>query len=801
MTLRVALHHKTHYQFDRPVTLSPHFFRLKPSPHARIEPEAYSLRIDGGPYFINWQQDPFGNHAARVVFPDQVTELTVAVELILPMVVINPFDFFLEPYAEQFPFSYPAPLKKDLAPYLEITEHGPLLQQWIADVDTRERPTAEWLVDINQRLAVDLEYLVRMEPGVQSPEETLHKGRGSCRDSAWLMVQIMRHLGLAARFVSGYLIQLTADEPALNGPSGTDVDFTDLHAWAEVFVPGAGWIGLDTTSGLFAGEGHIPLAATPEPDTAAPITGTSSPCEVTLSHDMSVTRLQGEPRVTQPYTADQWQAIVALGDTLDKELAREDLTLALGGTATFAFGETPELDAPPLSEHLLAKDALVDLDVGTLAVNVGPETQWADLVTEVESLYDEARKSHLNAETFRLDGRHTGLGVGHIMLGGESFETSPFVQRPDLLASLITYWQHHPALSYGFIGLFMGPESHAPRLDETDPGRLGDLSTVLQALYQEQADVAQIVEQPGPLLTSRDGDPTRSEFDLTRFCPESSSAQRQGDLILHGFEMPPNAPLYVVQMLLLRSLVVRLARAPYDKPLVPWGTTLRDRWLLPHFLWADLADIVGDLQAHGIDFQLEWLAPFVAFHFPRCGHVQYGDVRMELRQALEPWQRNTGSESGGDDAHFLDSSVERLQIRVTGLTPGRHVVTCNGHPLALHPTGTQGEGVAGVRYRAWPAPSGEQTSVDAPLVFDLVDTWNDRSLGGCTYHVTDPAGRNHERAPVNANAAEARRLARFWPHGHTQGKLSVTPEVPQGDHPCTLDLTRIQERQHENTDP
>ncbi|MCH8552979.1 MAG: transglutaminase family protein [Natronospirillum sp.] len=793
MTLRVVLQHSTHYQFDRPVTLSPHFIRLKPSPHSRVAPDAYSLQIDGGPHFINWQQDPFGNHAARVVFPDKVTELRVAVELIVPMVVVNPFDFFLESYAEQFPFSYPAALKKDLGPYLEITERGPLLEQWVAQIETHPRPMAEFLVSINQRLVQDLEYLVRMEPGIQSPEQTLKEARGSCRDSAWLMVQIMRHLGLAARFVSGYLIQLTADEAAVDGPSGTDVDFTDLHAWAEVFVPGAGWIGLDTTSGLFAGEGHIPLAATPEPGTAAPISGTSSPCEVRLEHDMSVTRLHDAPRVTSPYTEAQWQDILTLGGTVDKALAGQDLTLSTGGKTTFAFQETPELDAPPLADYLLARDALLDLDMGTLQVDIRPQTRWLELVAETEGLYSEARQNRLRAETFRLDGRHTGTGSGDITLGGETMETSPFMQRPDLLASLITYWQHHPSLSFCFTGLFMGPDSSAPRADETNPNRLNDLASALQALHQGQASGSRINALLGPLLTSRDGDPHRTEFDLTQLCPQHQPTERRGLLTLRGFEMPPNARLHLVQTLLLRALVARLAQAPYARPLVSWGPALRDRWLLPHCLWTDLEDIVRDLQAHGIDFQAEWLAPFLEFHFPRCGKVQYGDVTIALRQALEPWHLAQQFGAGSDHSQFLDTSIERLQVTVTGLTPGRHLVTCNGRALPLHETGTSGEAVAGVRYRAWPAAGDEQMTVDAPLVFDLVDTWNERSLGGCTYHVADPAGRNHQRAPVNANAAEARRLARFWPHGHTQGGLTVTPAEPKGATPYTLDL---QDTQH-----
>ena len=245
MTIRVALRHETHYEFDKPISVAPHLIRLRPAPHCRTPVDAYSLKVSGGEYFINWQQDPFGNHVARLVFPEKMTSLSIEVELIAPMTVINPFDFFVEEYAEQFPFDYRDELKKELAPYLETPKAGPKLAGWIGKVDREERSITDFLVSLNQRLANEIQYMIRMEPGVQTPEQTLTLGSGSCRDSAWLLVHICRHLGLAARFVSGYLIQLTADVKALDGPSGTETDFTDLHAWTEVFVPGAGWIGLE----------------------------------------------------------------------------------------------------------------------------------------------------------------------------------------------------------------------------------------------------------------------------------------------------------------------------------------------------------------------------------------------------------------------------------------------------------------------------------------------------------------------------------------------------------------------------
>ncbi|HET8848950.1 MAG TPA: transglutaminase family protein [Marinobacter sp.] len=1105
MTLRVALKHSTRYAFDRSVALSPHLIRLKPAPHCRTPIDAYSLNISGGPNFINWQQDPFGNHLARVVFPDKVRYLQVDVELIVPMTVINPFDFFLEDYAEAFPFTYPDALKKELTPYLEVNEDGPLLKQWLTGVSLDERPTADFLVSINQRLQQDIEYLVRMEPGVQNSDETLDIKRGSCRDSAWLLVQIFRHLGLAARFVSGYLIQLKADQQALDGPSGTEVDFTDLHAWTEVFIPGAGWIGLDPTSGLFAGEGHIPLAATPEPTSAAPITGASDKSEVEFNFSMSVTRIHEDPRVTRPYSEEQWQSILALGDKVDDQLNQQDLRLTMGGEPTFVSiddmdapewtiaalgddkrrlsetllhklraefapgslvhyqqgkwypgeplprwalacywrkdgkalwqdeqwlatfneqastdkktrpaevsvdtartfaalvanrlgvrdrflipgyedayhyllqeaqqpidvdlskedlkdsdnrrrlaallqrgldeitgfvlplgrdvrrdrwqssewplrrealylipGDSPmglrlplaslpesnraeehqppstfELRQPladihgevaarytawqkdtgarsPVSEQLLDQPGAMDEaegiihtalcieprdgqlfvfmppvarledyidllasveqtaaelkipvgiegypppsdprlekfmitpDPGVIEVNIMPASNWPDAVRITETIYEAARQSRLGADKFMLDGRHTGTGGGnHVTLGGATPTDSPFLRRPDLLASMVTYWQHHPALSYLFTGMFMGPTSQAPRIDEARHEALYELEIAFQQMPPGEVPQPWLVDRLlRNLLTDITGNTHRAEFCIDKLYSPDSATGRLGLVELRGFEMPPHARMSVMQQLLIRALVARFAADPYRKPLVRWGTALHDRWLLPHYLWADMLDILSDLRDHGFDFDLDWLAPFLEFRFPQYGQVQYDQISLELRQAIEPWHVLGEEVSGGGTARYVDSSVERLQVKVSGLVPERHVLTCNGRPVPLHSTGTKGEAVAGVRFRAWQPPSAlhPMIPVHAPLVFDIVDTWNDRSLGGCTYHVSHPAGRNYEHFPVNANEAEARRLSRFWSYGHTQGPLPVTASVPRGEYPHTLDM-------------
>ncbi|MDP3308373.1 transglutaminase family protein, partial [Methylotenera sp.] len=345
MTIRVALHHKTAYHYDKPIQLAPHVFRLRPAAHSRTPVTAYSLKITPENHFISWQQDPFGNYLARVVFPEKSTELSIEVDLIAEMTVINPFDFFLEEYAENFPFVYPEQLLKELAPYLEIRENGPVLASWLSEVETGQKAIVDFLVYLNQRVNQTVNYSIRMEAGVQTCEETLEKQLGSCRDSAWLLVQALRHMGLAARFVSGYLVQLTADIKSLDGPSGTDVDFTDLHAWAEVYIPGAGWIGLDPTSGLLAGEGHIPLACTADYVSAAPVTGGyTGQANIEFSFSNNVTRIHEDPRVTKPYSEEQWTQIDKLGHKVDAELKSGDVRLTMGGEPTFI--SIDNMDAP-----------------------------------------------------------------------------------------------------------------------------------------------------------------------------------------------------------------------------------------------------------------------------------------------------------------------------------------------------------------------------------------------------------------------------------------------------------------------
>ena len=1117
MAIRVKLLHTTDYRFDRLVSLSPHVLRLRPAVHCRTPIRGYALRVSPGEHFLNWQQDPFGNFLARLVFPERTDHLRVEVEVIAEMTVINPFDFFLEPAAECFPFRYGERDRRELAPYLDAEPAGPRLRAWLDAVPRAAIRTIDFLVELNRRLQHDIAYTVRLEPGVQRCEETLTLARGSCRDSGWLLVQICRHLGLAARFVSGYLVQLKPDVAALDGPAGPAADFTDLHAWCEVYLPGAGWVGLDPTSGLFAGEGHIPLACTADPVSAAPIEGCTDPCEVQFDHRNEVFRIHEDPRVTQPYSDRQWALIDALGDAVDARLRAADVRLTMGGEPTFVsiddmesaqwnttalgadklrlakdlllrlrarfapggllfygqgkwypgeelprwalgcfwrrdgvalwreprwlarvdrdhghdlatarrfagqlcralgldpgylldaredalhylwreqdvpvnvdlgaadlgddlerrrlvrvlqqgldavvglalplgwdpvaghwrsspwplrrgqlvlipgdspmgyrlplhslpevareherhpperdpFAPAPALDAdyrhyaqasldaardrrqtmadpadpdigaevavlrtalclearhgtlhlflPPLQhlEHYVqlvsAIEAvaaelelpvviegyepphdrrllrlLVTPDPGVIEVNIHPAHHWRELRDNTLALYEEARLARLGTEKFQLDGRHTGTGGGnHVTLGGATPADSPLLRRPDLLRSLLTYWQHHPALSYAFSGMFIGPTSQSPRVDEGRAETLYELEIAFQQMPAGEVAQPWLVDRLlRHLLTDITGNTHRSEFCVDKLYAPGSAAGRQGLLEFRGFEMPPHPRMALVQALLLRSLVARLWDSPYRKPLVPWGTALHDRFLLPHHAWADLRDVVADLNEHGLPFELEWLAPFAEFRYPHYGEVQIGDIRIELRFAIEPWHVLGEEVSSFGTARYVDSSVERLQVRVEGLTDRRHVLACNGRRVPLRNTGRHGEYVAGVRYRAWAPPSALHPTigVQAPLVFDLIDTWNGMAIGGCTYHVVHPGGRSYDDFPVNANAAEARRVGRFRDFGHTPGVISTPapppalrrfvphgrlprpmappPAEPADEYPCTLDLRR-----------
>ncbi len=1110
MTIRVALHHKTHYTFDRAVNLSPHEVRLRPAAHCRTPIESYSLTVKPAKHFINWQQDPYGNWLARLVFPEPATELSIEIDLVADMTVINPFDFFVEAYAEKFPFAYTADNRRELTAYLECEPAGPLVATWInyarANLAKPGMATIDFLVALNQKLQHDIRYLIRMEAGVQTPEHTLQSGQGSCRDSAWLLVQILRNLGIAARFASGYLIQLVADQKSLDGPSGTDKDFTDLHAWCEAYLPGAGWVGFDPTSGLMAGEGHIPLACTAIPSSAAPVSGYTDRCESTLDFQMTVTRIHEDPRVTRPYSETQWKAITALGESVDAELKAGDVRLTMGGEPTFVsiddmdgpewnftamsprklelanqliqrlrprfapgamlhFGQgkwypgeplprwalscywrldgqpiwndesliafaatdkpathadakafTQELTAqlglaadfampayesvwrtirdemslpanidpldpdlkkpgargkllkqlagqigeavgyvlplkaefpapigtektqapydgttwrssdwplktqhlfllegdspigfrlplaslpyvapediepivevdpfadqadlpaagravpkkkavpksaarlkigesareivrtalcvevrsgilhvfmPPLerledylelvaaietaasalklvlriegytppSDKRLNKFAITP-DPGVIEVNIHPAKTWAELAANTQTLYEEARLTRLGTEKFMLDGRHTGTGGGnHVTVGGVTPADSPLLRRPDLLRSLITYWQNHPALSYLFSGMFIGPTSQSPRVDEARDDTLYELEIAFEQM-DEKAKSGEETLQPWLVdrllrnfLIDLTGNTHRAEFSIDKLYSPDGPTGRLGLLEFRAFEMPPHPQMSLAQMLLLRSLIARFWKTPYRAPLIRWGTELHDRFMLPYFVAQDMKMVVDDLNAAGYAFAFDWFAPFLEFRFPRYGTVAYQGVELELRQAIEPWHVLGEEMSGSGTSRYVDSSVERMQVKVNGMTGNRHIISCNGRVVPMTPTGVPGEFIAGVRYRAWAPPSALHPTigVQAPLVFDIVDTWANRSVGGCTYHVAHPGGRNYATFPVNANEAEARRVARFQKIGHTPGPMGVKAEGRNPAFPFTLDLRR-----------
>jgi len=1098
MAIHVALHHRTHYTYDRLVAHAPHLVRLRPAPHCRTNILGYSLRILPSENFLNWQQDPFSNYQARVTFPEKSSELLVEVGLVVEMAVFNPFDFFLEPSAEAFPFTYEPTLAKELIPFLEKLPGGPAFQSYLASVSRKPAGTTDFVVALNRKVQETVKYLIRLEPGVQSPENTLKLKSGSCRDSAWLLVQLFRHLGVAARFVSGYLIQLAPDMKSIDGPSGPEADFTDLHAWCEVYLPGAGWIGLDPTSGLLAGEGHIPLACTPDPSGASPVTGSVDKCESKLLHEMKVTRVYESPRVTRPYTDEQWAEIERLGHKVDAHLLRGDVRLTMGGEPTFIsiddmdgaewnftamgpnklrladtlvrrlkakfapggllhFGQgkwypgevlprwalgcfwrrdgepvwkdesllaetrdyghdesdsarfinhlasllgLPERFVMPAHEdvyyylwregrlpsnvdplqsrledpierdrirrvfaqglkkvvghvlplrrassgparwasgswflrseslYLIPGDSPIGLrlpldstpwaapadqelilppdpmeprlllpfhealrtryitplegsepklqpldgspaappkagqpaagtvrtalcveprggrlhvfmppmagledylelvaavertseelkcpvtiegsgpphdprlntikvtpDPGVIEVNIHPASNWDELVRNTTIVYEEARQSRLAAEKFMVDGRHVGTGGGnHIVIGGSTPADSPLLRRPDLLRSLVAYWQNHPSLSFLFSSLFIGPTSQHPRVDEARNDSLYEIEVAFNQIPEKGHVPPWLVDRVfRHLLTDITGNTHRAEFCIDKLYSPDSSTGRLGLLELRAFEMPPHERMSLAQHLVLRSLLAKFWEHPYKNPLVRWGTELHDRFMLPHFVRQDFMDVIEDLNDFGFEFRPEWFEPHLEFRFPLCGKMATRGLDIEVRQALEPWHVLGEQNAQGGTSRYVDSSLERLQIKVQGMVDSRHAVLCNRRRLPLHPTGVEGEYVAGVRFRAWQPPEclHPTIGVHAPLTFDILDGWNEKAIGGFVCHVVHPGGRSYSTLPVNAFEAESRRLSRFFKFGHTPGRVAMPPLQVIPEHPFTLDL-------------
>ena len=1110
MSIRVALHHETRYTYDRPIGLGPQVIRLRPAPHCRTPILSYRLDVSPQNHFLNWQQDPQSNWLARVLVPDATDHLTVTVDLVADMAVVNPFDFFLEASAENYPFVYDPQLAAELSTYLVPETLGPAFEAYVAAIDRSPKTTTSFVFGMNAAIQRDISYLIRMEPGVQTPDETLTNRSGSCRDSAWLLVQVLRRLGLAARFASGYLIQLKADVAALDGPSGTSVDFTDLHAWCEVYLPGAGWVGLDPTSGLFAGEGHIPLACAASPVSASPISGTVDPCEVTFGFDMSVARVYEPPRVTLPYTDVQWNAIDALGERVDQVLHDGDVRLTMGGEPTFVavddmdaeewttgavgptkrdFGDalirrlrdrfapggmlhygqgkwypgeslprwafalywrgdgmplwndatriaretadanpTPDdaaalvrgiarrIDVDPsyvapayedartlvtkeaeLPENVTALDSKLDdpeerarlarsfrrglntpaayllpvqrwnagdqrrwkseqwstrsgrlqlvpgdspaglrlplaslphledeerpivaprdpfapldalptpfgapevsfedpgdpyapvqqfvsggthdprirqqfveqgiaidgsvrtaisveprdgrlcvfmpptesaadylellgaveqsaaelampvhiegypppsdprinvikvtPDPGVIEVNVHPSHSWRELVAITTTLYEEARQTRLGTEKFQLDGKHTGTGGGnHIVVGAATPIDSPFLRRPDVLKSIVGFWQNHPSLSYMFSGMFIGPTSQAPRVDEARLDSLYELELAFDEVPPRSTArvspwlVDRIFRN---LLIDVTGSTHRTEICIDKLYSPDGPTGRLGLVEFRSFEMPPHAEMSLAQQLLIRALIARFWDEPYDNGLIRWGTALHDKFMLPHHAWNDFQDVLRDLKTHGFAFDPAWFRPHWEFRFPRYGEVQYDGVKLELRGALEAW--NVMGEEGtpAGTVRYVDGSIERLQVTMSGFIAGRHHVLVNGRRVPMSATGID-SAIGGVRYRAWRAPHALHPTIapNVPLVCEIYDEFVQRSIGGCTYHVAHPGGRNYTTFPVNAYEAEGRRLTRFEPFGFTPGTFVPPESAPNPDFPHTLDLRR-----------
>jgi uncharacterized protein (DUF2126 family) len=1103
--MRLLIQHESVYHYPRPAAFGPHRVRLRPANHAKATVESYGLSLPPEAQ-VRWQQDPYGNHVAHVSFRKgaRLEALTVGVELAVDVRPVNPFDFFLDDRCEKIPFAYPEELRPDLVPFLDLSDPafatGKRFEQ-LADALPREGGTVPLVIEANRLVNRAVRYVIREEAGIWTPEETLEQGRGSCRDQAVLLAALLRRRGLASRFASGYLVQL-ADEGMLpDEPKGVGRDVVDLHAWTEVYLPGGGWIGLDPTSGLLTGEGHIPLACVARPAAGAPVEGTTDTPSRAVTFQMRVGRLGHEVRPTAPFPDEAYEALLRGGDAADAALEAQGLTLLTGGEPTFnsrLFPEAPEwngealgptkwpagqklaaelrarifpgaallrrqgkwypgeslprwaldlvartdgvpvwpdralerrpptleaarevidaiaarlglpagavpafedpwrwlqdeaalpvdvdplradlrdpeerrrlarilgggpdrpagfvlplgkstagawttdrwsfrrghlflvpgdspiglrlpiaalggpvplpwpaeaplaapdprspeaearrraeeevrqerLDAaerargrepaprrraeaaqrpappgaavrtalclepregdlfaflPPLPtaddflELVEALDAVreatgqdvflegygpppspkirrlaVTPDPGVLEVNIPPARTAREHARTLEVAFEAALHAGLHSEKYLLDGRLSGSGGGHhVTAGGPTPAESPLVRRPDLLASLVTFLQHHPSLSYLFTGLFVGPTSQAPRVDEARHDSLYELEIALAEAFRAGGPVGAPPPWLGDallrhLLVDVSGNTHRAEVSIDKLWDWRTPQGRQGIAELRAFEMPPHPRMAAAQVVLVRALLAAFAKAPYRAPLVRWGAELHDRFLLPTFLWQDFEDVLRFLDDRGLPLPAEPFRAFVELRCPVTGRLDAGPVGLEVRNALEPWHVLGEEPAAGGTSRYVDSSVERIEVRAEGLVPERHRVLVNGLTLPLRPTGTAGEAAGGVRFRAWAPPHAlhPHLGIHHPVRLEVLDTWNRRSLGACAYHVWHPEGRAFETPPLTRFEASARRARRFTPEGPTPWPVRPAPAAPHPDMPWTLDLRR-----------
>jgi transglutaminase-like putative cysteine protease len=776
MSIKVNFHHQLHYRYDRPIILGPQTLGLRPAPHSKTPIHSYSLKIEPRNHSITWQQDPYGNFLARINFPDPTDYFNIDVDLIAQLQPINPFNFVMETYGSQYPFRYEPQLEKELIPFLEITESGPQLQAWVKQHQQHNIYTPTFLTTINQQLAQQIQYTVRFEPGIQTCEHTLIQRLGSCRDTAWLLVQILRHYGLAARFASGYLIQLQPDVPPLEGQAGPESDHGDLHAWAEVYLPGAGWIGLDPTSGFMAAEGHIPLVCTADPEAANPVQGTSEACESVLDFAVNISRYQEVPRVTKPYTDHQWQSILAVGEVVENKLQQWGVDLTMSGELTFVSRDNEKgASTQQQSQNTIQFQATSERD--RVKAKILPIADWKTFIETTSNIYESARLQGWQTEQYLLEGRAVNSGSGLINIGGEKLESNPFFKCPNLLQSLIVYWHNHPSLSY----LFLDHHRKLSNPHFRENNNLYELEIVFQALNSQSEQSLEIIVQ---FLQKYLIDITQNSIHVDQLFSQN---QTRGTLQFMGFATAPHFKMSILQVLLLRGLIALFVEKPYTQPFIRWGTTRQDRFGLPYFIKEDLKAVLTDLNTAGYAFELAWFNPFFEFCFPQWGVVIRDGIQLQLRHGIEP-----------DDA-----AIERLQVLIQGAIghagnqdsfSERYQVLCNGHVVPLKSTGIEGEYVGGVRFRN-PQPSMIKSTIVHPafqphesLLFEIVDTWSQRSIGGCTYYLNPPNGMIYQTTPINPREAESRRIERFIQQGHTVGQIQPPAVQLNPEYPLTLDL-------------